>query len=279
MEAFYINLDSANLRRQAIESSFQDAAQPGWNLHRFPATAVASPDYTGPRLRHVGPGRKLSLGEEGCYLSHRSVIERHVQADAPFMVLEDDAIFAPPSISVIDGFMNSGLANEWDLIFTDVISTDANGMLELFRLRQSERPGQVGLVDLAARVFAGTSAYIVMPRAAAFLAERLNTPALESVPYDMAIRKLIHGRELRACALFPFPTTVGETAQESQIQDTVASTADLLWTTFRQMVWLGAQRESFEGILRQIDERFVDASARDLGILLSALASRAYVPK
>ncbi len=279
MEAFYINLDAATLRRQAIEASFREAAQPGWNLQRFPATALADPAYTGPRLRHVGSGRKLSLGEEGCYLSHRSVIERHAQAGAPFMVLEDDAIFAPPSISLIDGFMNSGLANDWDLIFTDVIIPDANGMLELFRMRQSQRPGQVWVIDLAARIFVGSSAYIVTPKAAAILAERLHAPALESVPYDMAIRRLVYDKELRACALFPFPTTVGETAQESQIQNTVTSTADHLWTTYRQMVWVGAQDTPVQGALRQIDERYVDAPARELGIIFSALASRSYVPK
>jgi GR25 family glycosyltransferase involved in LPS biosynthesis len=195
------------------------------------------------------------------------------------MVLEDDAVFAPESLSMIDGFMSSGQAHEWDLIFTDVIIPDANGMLELFRMKQSLRPGQVRVLNLAALGFAGASAYIVMPNAAAKLAERLRDPALESVPYDMAVRRLVYGRELRACVLFPFPTTVGETAQDSQIQDTAASTADLIWNTYRQMVWLGAQREAFEGVLRLIDQRFVDASARDMGTLLSALASPAYVPK
>ena len=279
MEAFYINLEAATLRRQAIESSFRLAARPGWALHRFPATAVADPAYAGPRLRHVGPGRRLSMAEEGGYLSHRSVIERQAQLGAPFMVLEDDVVFASPSTSLIDGFMKSGQADDWDLIFTDVIIPDASGMLELFRLRQSMRPGQVRVLDLAARGFAGTSAYIVTPRGAATLAEQLNDPVQESVPFDMAVRRLVYGKMLRACVLFPFPTSVGETAQRSQIQDTAASNADLLWNTYRQMVWIGAEREHVAGVLRQIDARFVDAAARDLGVLFSALASRAYVPK
>ncbi|MDH4377546.1 MAG: glycosyltransferase family 25 protein [Ramlibacter sp.] len=279
MDAFYINLEAATLRRQAIESSFRLAARPGWALHRFPATAIAAPAYAGPRLRHVGSGRRLSMAEEGCYLSHRSVIERQARLGAPFMVLEDDVVFASPSVSLIDGFMKSGQAHDWDLIFTDVIFPDANGMLNLFRLRQSLRPGEVRVLDLAARGFAGTSAYIVMPKAAAMLAEQLNAPALESVPFDMAVRRLIYDKVLRACVLFPFPTSVGETAQASQIQDTAASTADLLWNTFRQMVWIGADRAAVEGVLRQIDERHVDAPARDLGIVLSAMASRSYVPK
>ncbi len=279
MEAFYINLDAATQRRQAMESSFRLAAQPGWALHRFPATAIASPAYAGPRLRHVGSERRLSLGEEGCYLSHRSVIERQAPTGEPFMVLEDDAVFSPLSISLIDGFMNSEQAHEWDLIFTDVIIPDANGMLNLFRLRQSLRPGQVEVLDLAVRGFAGTSAYIVTPRGAATLAEQLNDPARECVPFDMAVRRLIYDKVLRACVLFPFPTTVGDTAQDSQIQDTSASTADLLWNTYRQMVWLGADRAAAAGALRQIDERYVDAPARDLGIVLSAMASRSYVKK
>jgi GR25 family glycosyltransferase involved in LPS biosynthesis len=219
------------------------------------------------------------MGEEGCYLSHRSVIERQAQSEAPFMVLEDDAVFAPLSIRLIDGFMNSGQANDWDLIFTDVIIPDASGMLDLFRLRQSLRTGQVRLLDLAARGFAGSSAYVVMPRGAAALAKRLNAPDLESAPYDMVVRKLIYRKELRACVLFPFPTSVGETAQDSQIQDTGASTADLLWNTFRQMVWLGAESSALQGVLKQIDERYVDAPARDLGVILAAMASRSYVPK
>ena len=39
----------------------------------------------------------------------------------PDTVLEDDAVFAPESLGMTDGFMNSGQANDWDLVFSDVI--------------------------------------------------------------------------------------------------------------------------------------------------------------
>lgn len=278
MDAFYINLDTASLRQKTIEASFNLAARPGWQLRRFPAVAVTEPSYDGPRLRHVGTGRRLSIGEEGCYLSHRTLIDSPDRGDKPFMVLEDDAVFAPPSVNLIDGFMNSGQAAEWDLIFTDVIIPDPTGMINLFRLKQTLQFGQIQILNLYNRPFAGASAYIVMPRGVKILRQHLNDPTLESIPYDMAIRSLIYGRQVKACVLFPFPTTVGDTARASQIQDTSTSTADLLWNTFRQMIWIGASKEATQKVLQEI-QGLIDSPARDLGVVLTAMASKTYVTK
>lgn len=279
MKAVYINLDSAIERREAIEKFFDDTDKSGWSLLRQPAIRVSDINYKGPRLRHTGAGLTLSPAEEGCYLSHRAVIDLYAGCDDPLLVLEDDALLTSHSFEIINGFLSSKEADAWDLIFTDVIVPNADGMVTLFKLKKSLAERSLRVIDLATLPFAGATAYVVKPRIASKLVEWLNEPVFESMPYDMAIRKLIYERRLRACVLFPFPTSVNAYANQSQIQDVNASTADLLWNTFRQMVWVGADSNSFQKTLQAIEEKYVDEDARALGIILSALASRTYIPK
>jgi GR25 family glycosyltransferase involved in LPS biosynthesis len=279
VKAVYINLDSALERRAEIEKSFEKTRKPGWSLLRQSAVRVADSNYIGPRLRRTGSSLTLSPAEEGCYLSHRAVIDLYAGRDAPVLVLEDDALFAAHSFEIIDGFLNSKEAEAWDLIFTDVIIPNADGMLSLFKLKNSLTERALRVIDLATLPFAGATAYVVKPGIASKLVAWLSDPDFESMPYDMAIRKLIYKRRLRACVLFPFPTSVNAYANRSQIQDQNASTADILWNTFRQMVWIGANPIDLQETLKNIDELYVDEDSRTLGTILSALASRSYVPK
>ncbi len=279
VKAVYINLDSAIERREAIEKFFDDSGKSGWSLLRQPAVNVSDSNYKGPRLCHTGAGRTLSPAEEGCYLSHRSVIDLYAGRDVPLLVLEDDALLTSHSFEIIDGFLNSKEADAWDLIFTDVIIPNSDGMVSLFKLKKSLAERSLRVIDLSTLPFAGATAYVVKQGIASKLVEWLSEPVFESMPYDMAIRKLIYERRLRACVLFPFPTSVNAYANQSQIQDVNASTADLLWNTFRQMVWIGAEPTSFQKTLQAIEEMYVDEDGRALGIILSALASQSYVPK
>ena len=281
MRAVYINLDAAEARRESIELSFASALRPGWSLDRYPAVNVNAPGYSGPRLKATaGSGRKLSAGEEGCYLSHRAVIDAHARSAEPILVLEDDAVFAPESLEIIDGFCSSDQAKEWDVIFTDVIIPDASGMVELFRLKRALPPKKIQVLDLGKRAFAGSTAYIAMPGALSALPEFLRESRSERAPFDMALRSLVYRKVIRACVLFPFPTTVSTEGDASQIQSTsVVSSADLLWNAFRRIAWLGSNEEELTLTLQTIDEHYVDAPARALGTIVAAMGSKRYVVK
>ena len=279
MRAVYINLESATARRQSIEASWARAARPGWSLQRFPAVRVASADYRGERLRPAATGRKLTPAEEGCYLSHRMIIDQIDEHEGPVLVLEDDAVFCPESLDIIGGFVGSDEAAGWDVIYTDVIVTHASWMVDLFRLRRSLAPRQIRVLDLQRQGFASSTAYVVMPRALDALSDALREERSERVPYDMALRSLVYRRRIRACALFPFPTSVSAEADDSQIQNVSASTADLLWNTYRRMMWVGARDEDTGPVLRHIEQTHVDPEAKALGVIVAAMGSGGFVGK
>jgi GR25 family glycosyltransferase involved in LPS biosynthesis len=277
MKAVYINLDAATARRASLEQSFAVAARPGWLLERLAAIDVNAPGYGGPRLRHTGPGRRLTRAEEGCFLSHRTAIERHAGGGEPFMVLEDDVAFCRESLELVEGMLAHG--DDWDVIYTDAIIPHASGMTDLFRLRRRTPAGQVHAIDLAGQFYAGAAAYVVTPHGAAKLVELLRTVECESKPYDMALRDLVLRRELRACVLFPFPTTMAADAETSQIQDTGASSADHVWNTYRRLVWFGARPGDGQAALADLAAHYVDADTRDLAVVLAAVASTRFQSK
>ncbi|MDB5872175.1 MAG: hypothetical protein JWQ07_1617 [Ramlibacter sp.] len=273
MRAVYINLESATQRREQLDRSFASADAHGWELERFAGIRVADPSYSGPRLRHSGKGRTLNLAEEGCYLSHRGVVEKHAAGGEPFFVLEDDAVFARSSLAILNGFLSSNASEQWDLIFTDVMVLSASRMVDLVRLKQGIAPRTVKVIDLVGEKFAAASAYVVTRHGAKRLPELLQSVDCESRPYDMALRDLINRRSIRACVLFPFLTAVGESGNASQIQDTATSSADYLWNTFRRMVWIGSNREELAPTITDISTHYVDDEVRDLGVIVAAMAS------
>ena len=95
MKCVYINLDSAQARREAIEANFARHAAPGWTLRRFAALDAA----------HVEskpvPG-KATPQERACFASHRAVIAESQADEGHLFVLEDDSLFCARTCRLVD---------------------------------------------------------------------------------------------------------------------------------------------------------------------------------
>jgi GR25 family glycosyltransferase involved in LPS biosynthesis len=273
MDCFYINLDSASERRAGLESGFRAHARADWTLTRFPAIDADA-------VRRRGIRGAASDGEKACFLSHRELIGSHGDAAAPVFVLEDDARFGSGTCRVVDWFVRNNARLDWDLLFTDVVTTKLDDMAGLVKLRRQLMAEQrIVAIDLATMSFAGTTAYVVNPRAIGKLRELLDGVAEIDAAYDLHVANLVNRGVLKAYALFPFVTTVSSAAGVSQIQGARKRNADLVWQTFREMIWLERDEAVWRPELQRIREQLLDDELMDFAVLFAAPASAKFVAR
>ncbi|WP_060604224.1 glycosyltransferase family 25 protein [Aureimonas altamirensis] len=169
MDAVFINLDRAQERRAFMEAQ---AAALGLPLHRLPAVEAGSIDDATRAALGRSWERPLSAPELACFLSHRAAWQRAVDADAPLLVLEDDAVLSPRLPQVLRAAMATG--------GMEFLNLEDFGKRRFVR-RAGARPltEDVTAVPLA-RDKAGSAAYIVWPAGAKrllALASRRAAPA------------------------------------------------------------------------------------------------------
>jgi hypothetical protein len=102
---------------------------------------------------------------------------------------------------------------------------------------------------------------------------------LIDVAYDLLLARLVHDAVLKAYVLFPFVTTVAESAQDSQIQGAGKRDAERVWQTFRKMVWLERSEATYRPPLGQIRTDLLDDELMDFAVLFAAPASARFNPK
>jgi hypothetical protein len=132
-------------------------------------------------------------------------------------------------------------------------------------------------IDLATMAFAGTTAYVVNPRAIGKVSGLLGGVPEIDVAYDLQVASLVNRGALKAYALFPFVTTVSSAAGASQIQSATKRNADLVWGTFREMIWLERDEADWRPKLQHIREQMLDDELMDFAVLFAAPASAKFV--
>lgn len=277
MDCLYINLDRQADRRTALTDSFRRWAPPHWTLRRLPAVDAAAVGNS------AWPG-SLSDGAKACLLSHRRAIEGHRGQSRPLLILEDDARLGPSTGAAVDQILamadSTAKVPNWDLLFTDVILADLESMVRYARRRpmlMAHR--QVELADLQDLSFAGSTAYILHPRAvdklAALLAAASGNGMHLNTPYDLLLRQWVRQRHLQAWMTFPFLTTVAANADESQIQTGEATSADRVWNAYRRAMWFDRQDAELQTDLDHLRREICDEESDRIGTILSAgLSSR-----
>lgn len=273
MKCVFINLEVATRRRQLLEASFQSHASKHWTVERWPA--VTAPEAA--RRNTLG---KISGNEKGCYLSHVDIIRAHQTSDSAYMVLEDDAVFGASTCRAVDGYLAQKDSGQWDLLFTDVCIPNPGTMVELIRLRrQLAAERSIRLLDLKVTPFAAAAAYVVMPGASKKLLDVLGSAQTLDQPYDMALRRAIYQGKLKAACFFPFLTTLSNESEASQIQAPESISADLVWNTFRKMVWMDRDLASVGPALDTVQSQLLDEDAKLFAPLLAAQASTRFARK
>jgi GR25 family glycosyltransferase involved in LPS biosynthesis len=232
MKTYYINLDAAPDRRDALESNFRQFAPPDWRLVR--AAAVGADEVRERNLQ----GR-IRPSEIACLLSHRKAVAASLTDDDHAYVVEDDALFGPstfPELSRLTVLNDQNV----DLVFTSALLPDLGALNQLFLLRRSllDRR-QVCLFDLSKVAFAAADAYIVKKEAKSKLLGLLDTVEAYDVPYDLLLRAWIHQKRLTAVLVFPCITSLSPLADSSNNGN--AHPTWFAWNCLRRLLALDAQ--------------------------------------
>jgi GR25 family glycosyltransferase involved in LPS biosynthesis len=209
----YINMDASLERRAAMQAQFERLGC-AERYARFPGVDGRTLD---------GSRSRLSPGELGCFMSHyRCIVESDV-ADHHIHIIEDDVVFAPQTVALIDQVVNDA-AGTCDLLFTDIfmpLNTMAiYDMMNFYRVTgllekrleppQTRMPNYVMYPNLKAVTFGGATSYIVnrasREKIIALLDEEIARGPTQ--PIDMVLRILVNDGRLNALCTMPFLTSI-----------------------------------------------------------------------
>jgi GR25 family glycosyltransferase involved in LPS biosynthesis len=232
-------------------------------------------------VRDRGVKGRLRDAEKACFLSHSFTLGIHRDFQAPILILEDDAKFGPLSCFAIEAAVaRAEQLGPWDILFTDLITPLPQTMTKLAELRSGwQSLGPPELLDLKSLCFAGSTAYVVHPRAIDRLFDALNSLDELNTPYDLLLRRFIHQGSLRAWAAFPFPTTVRPHLQGSSIQMASDERANVAWDSFRRLMWLHTSEEDASLDAELIAQHFKISLGDHLNGVLQAATEAAYGPQ
>jgi GR25 family glycosyltransferase involved in LPS biosynthesis len=271
MKCIYINLERATARRAQLEANWAEYGGSDWQLERFPAVDARYIEENGI------PGN-LRPGEKACFFSHSAVIEMNRGATAPLFIMEDDMALGKSSAATIDNFLGVCDNHDWDIAFTDVCVPLPQTMLDLVKLRHElSETGEVRLLDLKDIIFAGSTAYLVNHRSLDKISGLLAAHESLDVPYDLALRQLIHHRKLKGLVFFPFATSLGDESDVSQIQQD--GLTDLVWNAFRKLMWIDRDLAQVWPAVEKINTQVCDDESRLLGVVLGGMLTKSFVLK
>jgi GR25 family glycosyltransferase involved in LPS biosynthesis len=275
MDCFYINLASATERRARLEHNFAQVPHGQWAMHRFNAVDVA-------QVQSLAVSGRLKDTEKACFLSHQSIMAQQAAGGSAVLVVEDDVLLGQQTFAALDDFVETSQRNglEWDVVFADICVPMAENMVQLLRLRgQLEASQRTQLIDLKHMLFGGATAYLVNGKSINKLLQCLQSEPKLDVAYDIYLRKLIHQGVLKGYCLFPFVTSLSRDAETSQIQSQGTQLTDLIWNTFRRLVWRERQLSSVDADIQGIRQATHDDEAEKISVILAALLSKSFVPK
>ena len=269
MDCYYINLESDKNRRNSIETSFEKNKIDNWSLIRYPAidkNHVYENNISG----------SLSLGEKGCFLSHKKLIHSRRNNPDSFFILEDDALFGKKSFKIIDKIIASLNKKNWDILFTDICIPDVGKMMNLIKMRRTlSEKGQMEIMNLKNLApFAGATAYVLNGKSVKKLSDLLAIHKDLNTPYDLYLRNLICQSKITAYVSFPFVTSLSVDSELSSIQSSDTSSTALIWNMFRKMIWLERDFDQYATALEHINEHLCDEDSRSLAPILAAMVSK-----
>jgi GR25 family glycosyltransferase involved in LPS biosynthesis len=223
---FYINLDRSRERRAQIEA--QLAQHKLKHLYaRFKAADGNALDLPNPHLKN---------GEMGCFTSHYLLLKKQLEAPKHLHVIEDDVIFSSQAENVIRATVDNGGIDSYDIIFTDTyipINVDAFRMYKEIYDRSVVRDASgtivnaaFNVIDLAGRLFATTSSYLVNAKSIRklyniYTKEITNSPR---APIDLLIRNKAAQGVIKVGCIFPFITTI---RLDGGLDTTIADRAEI----------------------------------------------------
>lgn len=266
MECFFINLDRQTQRRDFLRDNFARHKAQGWFLSRVPAVGV---DHL---AQSPVPG-SIRPTEKACFLSHRQALRESLEAPGHALVLEDDAMFGPSSCGAIDNAIASLDPDGWDMLYTDLSIYHPPLMAGLLHMRRDVQAGAgQTLIDARELPFCGATAYVVHEDFKPRLLQLLECGAMDR-QYDVYLRDLIVGGQVRAKVVFPFPTSLSAFADATQIQVDESRQADCVFNAFRRFIWVDRDLSAATSGMEILGPDFADEESATFARILGAAFS------
>ncbi|MDR0379230.1 MAG: glycosyltransferase family 25 protein [Candidatus Accumulibacter sp.] len=273
MNTYYINLESAEARRHFVEKNFRQYGDESGRLHRVEAVDAARV------VADAVPG-KISDAEKACFLSHRRAIDCSRRDGTHSLIVEDDVRFGPSTFKMLDRLGDA--LDAFDIVFTNVIWGNIDGMLRLFFLRRKLlRDGTIQVFDLKEGVFSGAMAYVVNARSKEKILDLIDGLSSYELPYDLQLRDWGRREMVKAGVVFPFLTTPSSHSDHSTIQPANFQVRDAAFNAYCKLMWMDFEQaqENPLGKLNELDASYFDEQSLFFGQIISVLLSPNFVSK
>lgn len=268
----YINLASRTDKKILIERSFEVNKIEGWTLRRFEAIDKVY-------VENKNIAGSLPSAEKGCFLSHQFIINNAEQTEGHLFIVEDDVVFGKNTFSIIDNIIQD-IDHPWDVLFLDVCIPVPEGMIQLFKFgNMLKEQGAVTLLDLSDKAFASAASYIVNKNSINKLAHLLQKQDQINIPIDLLYKQLIYSGEIKAFVTFPFLTSLSSLSEKSDLQSQDSYQTELIWHTFRKLIWNQSRREDYQENLEILKNQKYNQAEEDFSILLKGFINKQFLNK
>lgn len=208
----YINMDASVERRRKLEAQFARLGCAD-RYRRFAAVDGRALDRSRTRL---------TAGELGCFMSHYQCLQDSLAVAAPLHIIEDDVVFGPRTLPVLDQTLADGFA-QFEMIFTDIFIPGqmntlfalmggyrASGVLDRGADGHGGQLRTVSFLDLQPLAFAATASYLVRPDAKAKLLDLMGAEIARgpTTQIDMFLKQVVAEGRIKAACAMPFLTSV-----------------------------------------------------------------------
>lgn len=190
---------------------------------------------------------------KAAHLSAVECIRQNLHTDAHLLMCEDDVKFSRLSEKYIIKVVNSLDSDSWDVLFLDVIVSDATTMLALLKTKRRCKESQsVGLINPATWnvPHVGGACYLINKKSKMKWLSIFSYKSLDHGP-DLLMREFLRKGLINGIILFPYLATVDRVGDDSTLRDRVVENAEwiqqnILWNYFRRLVWVGSDEDQAE---------------------------------
>jgi len=242
----FINLPEHERRRKALLANLSAAGIDSWYTH-VPAIdgRTEVPNFE----------TKLSPGALGLWLTHEKIVESLGDRTKHLHILEDDAVVARHSRSVLPTALRNAdeQLGDWDLIFTETFVPFE--LFETYRkmMRNYDARRRFSYLDLAPCYASGMTSFFLNRKSIGKYAALIKGKWSAGVPIDLYVRRLLRAGDLRAFVTVPFLTSISPENNQSSIRGAL-DTSRQVCDVFRRGFFVDADVNALCDEMRRLTE-------------------------
>jgi GR25 family glycosyltransferase involved in LPS biosynthesis len=276
----YINLERSKERQAYIDAQLRNLKLQE-HYQRFAA-------IDGRKLQHYSSSH-LARDEVAVLMSHVEALQSLIQYRKCGHILEDDTELTSYVAPVMTNLIETGIFDEFDIVFTDIIVVPVPEIVSLFKDILGDKPfvaprgvSDFSIVNLKKINFAGSNSYFVGSHAIERVAEILHSEVRNdpTVPIDLCLSKNSRKGAIRAACIFPFLTSVdADLSANPEVEGRKKQATDKLLAVdlLRSLFFVDTHfDESLSGLLNRLvgKEMFCSSHQEYLDAILERLKNK-----